>query len=62
MFYNELTPHQALGYRTPTEVFHEEQEVGEEESNEGRCSPKTGSVLLARAPGLSVNSALILSK
>ena len=61
-FYNDLRPHQALGYRTPTEVFHGEQEVGEEESNARRCSPGTGSVLLAGAPGLSLNSALILSK
>ena len=26
-FYNGLKPHQALGYRTPTEVFHGEQGV-----------------------------------
>ena len=61
-FYNDLRPHQALGYRTPAEVFHGEQEVGEEESNERRGSPGTGAVLLAGAPGLSLNSALILSK
>ena len=48
-FYNNLRPHQALGYRTPAEVFHGEQEVGEE-SNDRRCSPGTGSVLLAGAP------------
>ena len=59
-FYNNLRPHQALGYRTPAEVFHREQEVGEE-SKDRRCSPGTGSVLLAGAPGLSLNSALILS-
>ena len=29
-FYNNQRPHQALGYRTPAEVFHGEQEVGEE--------------------------------
>ena len=60
-FYNDLRPHQALGYRTPAEVFHGEQEVGEE-SNDRRCSPGTGSVLLAGAPGPSLSSALILSK
>ena len=59
-FYNNLRPHQALGYRTPAEVFHGEREVGEE-SKDRRCSPGTGSVLLAGAPGLSLNSALILS-
>ena len=46
-FYNDLRPHQALGYRTPAEVFHREQEVGEEESNARRCSPRTGSVPMA---------------
>ena len=62
-FYNNLRPHQVLGYRTPAEVFHGAQEVGEvgEESNDRRCSLGTGSVLLAGAPGLSLNSALILS-
>ena len=59
-FYNNQRPHQALGYRTQAEVFHGEQEVGEE-SNDMRCPLGTGSVLLAGAPGLSLNSALILS-
>ena len=61
-FYNDLRPHQALGYRTPAEVFHGEQVVGEEESNGRRGSPGTGAVLLAGAAGPSLNSALILSK
>ena len=60
-FYNNLRPHQALGYRTPAEMFHGDQTVREEESKDRRCSPGTGSVLLAGAPGLSLNSALILS-
>ena len=38
-FYNYLRPHQALGYRSPAEVFPGEKEVGEEESNERRCLP-----------------------
>ena len=59
-FYNNLRPHQALGYRTPTEVFHGEQGV-REESNDGRCSPGTGSVLPAGALGLSLNSAPMAS-
>ncbi len=29
-FYNDQRPHQALGYRTPAEVFHEVTDVGEE--------------------------------
>ena len=62
-FYNNLRPHQALGYPTPAEVFHGKKEVQEvgEESNDRRCSLGTGSVRLAGAPGLSLNSALILS-
>ncbi len=61
-FYNDLRPHQTLGYRTPAEVFRGEQGVVEEESNGRRCSAGTGAELLAGAPGLSLNSALILSK
>ena len=61
-FYNGLRPHQALGYRTPAEVFHDEQGVVEEESNGRRCAP--GEILepLAGALGFSLNSTLILSK
>ena len=61
-FYNDLRPHQALGYQTPAEVFRGEQGVVEEESNGMRYSAGTGAELLAGAPGLSLNSALILSK
>ena len=46
-FYNDLRPHQALGYRTPAEVFHGEQGVGEEESNE------PGSPGLVMVPGFT---------
>ena len=61
-FYNGLRPHQALGYRTPAEVFRGDQGVAEEESNGRRCSAGTGAELLAGAPGFSLNSPLILSK
>ena len=61
-FYNDLRPHQALGYRTPAEVFHGKQGVREEEYYGRRCPPGTGAELLAGALGLSLNSALILSK
>ena len=61
-FYNGLRPHQALGYRTPAEVFHGEHGVlVEEESNGGRCSPEEGTESLSGEPGFSLNSALILS-
>ena len=61
-FYNGLRPHQALGYRTPAEVFHGDQGVVEGYSKEWRCSPEQGTESLAGAPGFSLNSALILSK
>ena len=66
-FYNGLRPHQApphqaLGYRTPAEVFYGEQEAVAEESNRRRCSPEKGAQSLAGQPGFSLNSALILSK
>ena len=61
-FYNDQRPHQALGYRTPAEVFHGEQGVVQEEYNGRRCSAGTGADLLAGTQGLSPNSALILSK
>ena len=61
LYYHNLRPHQALGYRTPAEVFHEEQGVGEEGPDERRCSPGT-KALLAGTAGFSLNSALILSK
>ena len=61
-FYNGLRPHQALGYRTPAEVFYGDQDVVEGDSKGRRCSPEQGTQSLAGALGLSLNSALILSK
>ncbi len=61
-FYNRLRPHQALGYRTPAEVFHGQQSVVEGDSNERRDSPGQGTESLAGEPGFSLNSPLILSK
>ena len=61
-FYNGLRSHQALGYRTPAEVFHGDQDVVEENSNGRRGSPGQETQSLAGKPGFSLNSALILSK
>ncbi len=61
-FYNYLWHHQALGYRTPAEVFHGELGVREEVSYGRRCPPGIGAELLAGASGFSLNSELILSK
>ena len=60
-FYNNLRPHQALGYRTPAEVFHGDLTVREEELKDRRCSdgPLLGSY--AGVTGPSLNAALILS-
>ena len=60
-FYNDHRPHQALGYRTPGEVFSEATALREEESTVGRWSPEADVVSYAGAPGLSLNSATILS-
>ncbi len=55
-------PHQALGYQTPAEVFHGEQDVVEGDSNARRGSPGRENHSLAGAPGFSLNSPLIMSK
>ncbi len=61
-FYNRLRPHQALGYWTPAEVLHGDQDVVEWDSEERGCSPQEGTKSLAGAPGFSLDSPLILSK
>ena len=60
-FYNNQRPHQALGYRTPAEVFHGDQMAREEESKERSCSQGPVLVSYGGATGPSLNSALILS-
>ena len=60
-FYNDQRPHQALGYRTPGEVFSEATALREEESKKRRCSPGPVLVSFAEVAGLSINSAPILS-
>ena len=64
-FYNGQRPHQALGYRTPREVFQEAMpeamNVPGQESKQRRCSPEPVLVSLAGTAGLSLNSTSILS-
>ena len=60
-FYNDQRPHQALGYRTPGEVFSEATALREEESKKRRCSPGPVLASLAEVAGLSLYSAPILS-
>ena len=59
-FYNNQRPHQALGYRTPAEVFHQVRNAPSEESKVTEA-PEQVLVSLAGAAGLSLNSTSILS-
>ena len=60
-FYNTQRPHQALGYRTPAEVFyHRPGVVGEKQSD--RRGPENPVLIPdSGVPGLSLNSVPILS-
>ena len=60
-FYNDQKPHQALGYRTPAEVFHGAMNAPGEESKERRNSPKRVLISLPGAPRLSLDSPSIRS-
>ena len=61
-FYNDQRPHQALGYRTPAEVFHQVTDVGEEGAVQAKKSPIAQRLVsLAGAAGLSLNSTSVLS-
>ena len=60
-FYNDQRPHQALGYRTPAEMFHGATDAPVEESKEGRNSTERVLVSLPGAPGLSLDSPSIRS-
>ena len=61
-FCNNQRPHQALGYRTPAEVFHGDGNARAEESQVMEGPPEPMSVSSAGTAGFSLNSALILSK
>ena len=64
-FYNDQRPHQALGYRTPAEVFHQainiQINVQEEDWRQRRRSPESPLVSSERSAGLSLNSSSTLS-
>ena len=54
-FYNTQRPHQALGYRTPAEVFSGDLEQSTEPLTERRCSPTGALEDLGKTAGLSLN-------
>ena len=60
-FYNDERPHQALGYRTPAEAFHEARNASGEESKVTADPPGPMLVSSAGTVGLSFNSTSILS-
>ena len=60
-FYNNQRPHQALGYRTPAEVFHQVRNAPAEESKVTEVPPEQVLVSLAGAARLSLNSTSTLS-
>ncbi len=60
-FYNAQRPHQALGYRTPAEVFSCDSDTSPEQATERGWSPGRALVYYAGATGPSLNIAPILS-
>ena len=60
-FYNNQRPHQALGYRTPAEVFNGEPVESDERSTERRWSPSRTLADPGTTAGVSLNIAPNLS-
>jgi hypothetical protein len=60
-FYNAQMPHQALGYRTPAEVFNDDLAESTEEVKERSRFPSRELVDFADTAGPSLNLAPILS-
>ena len=60
-FYNTQRPHQALGYRTPAEVFSGDSVQSDEHSKGRRWPPSRALVYLGKTAGPSLNIAPMLS-
>ena len=60
-FYNNQRPHQALGYRTPAEVFNGDSGSSTEPPRGTRKSPTGASRIMGKTAGLSLNFAPNLS-
>jgi len=54
-FYNNQRPHQALGYRTPAEVFNVDSAQTDERSNNGKLTPSRALVNIGNTAGLSLS-------
>ena len=50
-FYNNLRPHQALGYRTPSQVFHGAGNAPGGGIEDRRMSPGTGAGIIGKSSG-----------
>ena len=50
-FYNDQRPHQALGYRTPAEVYHQAHERSEGSAGEKEVFTGTGASIIGRGSG-----------
>ncbi len=61
IFYNNQRPHQALGYRTPAEVFIRESAPSDERSMNGKWTPSRASADPGKTAGLSLSFASNLS-
>ena len=60
-FYNNQRPHQALGYRTPAEVFNGDLALSDERSINGKWTPRRALADLGKTAGLSLSLAPNLS-
>ena len=62
-FYNNRRPHQALGYRTPAEVFNQMPNAAEERAIQAKDSSTHPALVSSKgAGGLSLNPTSVLSK
>jgi len=60
-FYNNQRPHQALGYRTPAEVFNGESGPSDQRSINGKWTPSRALAIMGKTAGLSLSLAPNLS-
>ena len=54
-FYNVQRPHQALGYRTPLQLFEQKTEDNVSRSAKGRWNPEKRVVVFPGTVGLALN-------